>query len=141
MKSKIFVLLVALLLLSSANLFAQSSYQKPPKDVMDVLDAAVTPQTSISPAKDKILLLEPVGYPSIAELSQPMLRLAGLRINPNTNGAHRQPYAVKLTLKNIADGKEMPINLPTGAQVISPQWSADGNYVAAANITPTGIEL
>ncbi|MCA1638725.1 MAG: prolyl oligopeptidase family serine peptidase [Acidobacteria bacterium] len=141
MKSKIFVLFVAFLLLSSANLFAQSSYQKPPKDVMDVLDAAVTPQTSISPAKDKILLLEPVGYPSIAELSQPMLRLAGLRINPNTNGAHRQPYAVKLTLKNIADGKETPIDLPAKAQIISPQWSADGKYIAAGNITPNGIEM
>ena len=140
MKSKL--LLLALVVLSALNLSAQnSSYQKPPKDVLDVLNAAAIPQTSISPAKDKILLLEPLSYPSIAELAQPMLRLAGLRINPNTNGAHRQPYAVKLTLKNIADGKETVVNLPNGAQVISPQWSADGKYVAAGNITPTGIEL
>ena len=87
---------------------------------MDVLNAPATPATSVSPAKDKIALLEPLRYPPIAELSQPMLRLAGLRINPNTNGAHRQPYFVKLTLKNIADGKEMPIALPNGAQLISP---------------------
>ncbi|MBA4120950.1 MAG: prolyl oligopeptidase family serine peptidase [Acidobacteria bacterium] len=141
MKSKIFVLSVTILFLSSLNLFAQSSYKKPPKDVLDVLNAATFPQTSISPAKDKILLLEPLTYPSIAELSQPMLRLAGLRINPNTNGAHRQSYAVKLALKNIADGKETVINLPANAQIISAQWSADGKYVAAGNITPTGIEL
>jgi dipeptidyl aminopeptidase/acylaminoacyl peptidase len=141
MKSKIFVLSITILFLSSLNLFAQSSYKKPPKDVLDVLNAATFPQTSISPAKDKILLLEPLTYPSIAELSQPMLRLAGLRINPNTNGAHRQSYAVKLALKNIADGKETVINLPANAQIISAQWSADGKYVAAGNITPTGIEL
>lgn len=141
MKSKIFVLSVTILFLSSLNLFAQSSYKKPPKDVLDVLNAATFPQTSISPAKDKILLLEPLTYPSIAELSQPMLRLAGLRINPNTNGTHRQPYAVKLTLKNVADGKETAVNLPANAQIISAQWSADGKYVAAGNITPTGIEL
>jgi len=141
MKSKTF-LLSTVVLLSTLNLFAQTTnYQKPPKDVMDVLNAAVTPQTSISPAKDKILLIEPLAYPSIVELSQPMLRLAGLRINPNTNGAHRQPYAVKLTLKNIADGKETPIILPDRAQIISPQWSADGKYIAAGNITPTGIEM
>nr|MDQ3041967.1 S9 family peptidase [Acidobacteriota bacterium] len=141
MKSKIF-LLSTVVLLSALNLFAQTTnYQKPPKDVMDVLNAAVTPQTSISPAKDKILLIEPLAYPSIVELSQPMLRLAGLRINPNTNGAHRQPYAVKLTLKNIADGMETPISLPDRAQIISPQWSADGKYIAAGNITPTGIEM
>ncbi|CAN5727699.1 S9 family peptidase [soil metagenome] len=141
MKSKIFVLSITILFLSSLNLFAQSSYKKPPKDVLDVLNTATFPQTSISPAKDKILLLEPLTYPSIAELSQPMLRLAGLRINPNTNGAHRQSYAVKLALKNIADGKETVINLPANAQIISAQWSADGKYVAAGNITPTGIEL
>jgi len=141
MKSKI-ILLSIVLLLSSNNLFAQTTgYQKPPQGVMDILNAAAIPQTSISPAKDKILLLEPLTYPSIVELSQPMLRLAGLRINPNTNGAHRQPYAVKLTLKNIADGKETTVNLPNGAQIISPQWSADGKSVAAGNVTPTGIEL
>jgi len=141
MKTKIF-LLSTLILLSSLNLFAQDmKYQKPPQNVMDVLNAAAIPQTSISPAKDKILLLEPLTYPSITELSQPMLRLAGLRINPNTNGAHRQSYAVKLTLKNIADGKEIKINLPENAQIISSQWSADGKYVAAGNIAPNGIEL
>ena len=142
MKSKFSVLLLTIFIALSANLFAQTnSYQKPPKDVMDVLDAARIPQTSISPARDKILLLEPVGYPSIAELSQPMLRLAGARINPNTNAAHRLSYATKLTFKNIADGKETPVALPPNAQIISPEWSADGKYVAAGNITPTGIDL
>ena len=137
-KLSLFIFVLSL----TVHTFAQNSYKQPPKDVMDVLNAAFTPQPSISPAKDKILLLEPLGYPSIAELSQPMLRLAGLRINPNTNGAHRQPVTfVKLSLKNIADGKETPVELPANAQIISPEWSADGKYVAAGNITPTGIEL
>ncbi len=70
-----------------------------------------------------------------------MLRLAGLRINPNTNGQHRQPYFVALTLKNIADGRETPVTLPAGAQVISPNWSADGKFVAFGNQTATEIEL
>lgn len=129
-----------LVILLCGGVFAQS-YQKPPQNVLDVLNAPVTPTTSVSPAKDKILLAEPLRYPPISELAQPMLRIAGLRINPNTNGQHRQPYFVKLALKNIADGKETPIDLPQGAQVISPNWSADGKYVAFGNQTPTGIEL
>ena len=28
-------------------------------------------------------------HPTIAELAQPMLRLAGARVNPKTNGPHR----------------------------------------------------
>ncbi|MGI8786313.1 MAG: S9 family peptidase, partial [Pyrinomonadaceae bacterium] len=138
MKYKILFLLI--FLLSFQNLFAQG-YKHPPKEIEDVLNAPAIPQTSVSPAKDKILLLEPLRYPPITELAQPMLRLAGLRINANTNGQHRQPYFVKLTLKNISDGKETPIVLPNGAQVISPNWSADGKYIAFGNQTPTGIEL
>ncbi len=136
---KLFFVVAILLFVGSS--FAQDTYQKPPKEIEDVLNAPSIPSTSVSPAKDKLLLLETLRYPPISELAQPMLRLAGIRINPNTNGQHRQFYAVKLTLKNIADGKEMPIVLPPNAQIISPVWSADGKYIAAGNITPTGIQL
>ncbi|MEO8574363.1 MAG: prolyl oligopeptidase family serine peptidase [Pyrinomonadaceae bacterium] len=108
---------------------------------MDVLNAPAIPGVSVSPVRDRMILLEPLRYPPIAELAQPMLRLAGVRINPNTNGQHRQPYAISMKLKNIADGKETPVILPAGAQIFSPQWSPDGKYIAAANITPTGVEL
>lgn len=135
------VILSATLTISVSAIFAQSTYQKPPKAIEDILNAPSTPATSVSPAKDKIALLEPLRYPPISELSQPMLRLAGVRINPNTNGQHRQPYFVKVTLKNISDGSETSVQLPNGAQIVSPSWSADGKYIAAGNITPRGVEL
>lgn len=139
MKAKFLFFLFALLL--PLNLFAQGVYQKPPKDIMDVLDSPATPFTSISPARDKMALLEPLRYPPIADLAQPMLRLAGIRINPITNAPHLQGYSVKLTLKNISDGKETAVTLPAGAKIVAPQWSADGKYLAAGNITPAGVEL
>ncbi|NOT46385.1 MAG: S9 family peptidase [Acidobacteria bacterium] len=125
----------------SLDAFGQGAYKPPPKPIMDVLTAPAIPTISISPTRDKIALLEPLRYPPIAELAQPMLRLAGLRINPNTNGQHRQPYAVSLKLKNISDGRETSVSLPAGAQIISAQWSPDGKYIAAGNGTPSGIEL
>jgi dipeptidyl aminopeptidase/acylaminoacyl peptidase len=139
MKNLILTLIVFCLLNAAA--FAQGNYQKPPQSVMDVLDAPATPITSVSPMENQILLLEPLRYPPISELAQPMLRLAGLRINPNTNGRHRPNYFVKLSLKNIADNKEMKIALPENAQVLAPQWSADGKFIAFGNQTPNGIEL
>ncbi len=139
MKTKFLFLLCALVLTSSA--FGQSIYQKPPKDIMDVLDSVAIPATSISPVRDKIALLEPLRYPPIADLAQPMLRLAGIRINPVTNAPHLQGYSVKVTLKNISDGKETPVVLPAGAKIVSPQWSVDGKHIAAGNITPAGVEL
>ena len=57
-----------------------------------------------------------------------MLRIAGLRINPNTNGQHRQPYFVKLTLKSSAMEKRRRSRSRPDAKLISPQWSPDGKY-------------
>lgn len=118
-----------------------AQYMDPPKPIMDVLNSPAIPSVSLSPVRDRLALLEPLRYPPISELAQPMLRLAGQRINPNTNGQHRQPYFVKATLKNIANGSETPIALPPGAQMIQPQWSPDGKYIAAGNLTSAGVEL
>lgn len=121
--------------------FAQGSYKKPPVNIQEILDAPAIPTTSLSPTREMIALLEPLRYPPIAELAEPMLRLAGSRINPKTNSAHRTPYAVSVKLKNVADGKEMAVALPAGAKIIQPSWSPDGKYIAAGNVTPAGIEL
>lgn len=138
---KKFRLLVLCLFVVSLFVSTFAQYQKPPNNVQDILNAPSIPNTIISPSKDVVLMTETLRYPPISEFAQPMLRIGGLRINPNTNGSHRPFYAVKLTLKNIADGKETPINLPPNANILSPAWSADGKYVAVGNQTPAGIEL
>ncbi|MBP7415589.1 MAG: S9 family peptidase [Pyrinomonadaceae bacterium] len=135
------LLMLAAVLLFPVFTFAQGSYKQPPKEIMDVLNAPATPSTSISPTRDKIAMLEPLRYPPISELAQPMLRIAGLRINPNTNGQHRQPYFIGVKIMNVADGKITPVTLPPGAQIISPQWAPDGKHIAVGNVTPTGVEL
>jgi dipeptidyl aminopeptidase/acylaminoacyl peptidase len=126
--------------LAASSLFAQG-YKQPPKEVLDVLNIPASPSTSVSPARDRIAMLTPLRYPPIAELAQPMLRLGGIRINPDINGRYGSPYFVSVVLKNIADGSETKVALPQGARIVSPQWSADGKYIAAGNITANGVEL
>ena len=139
MKRSICLLLAVFSLCIAAS--AQGSYRQPPKAIQEVLDAPAIPSTSISPMRDRIALLEPLRYPPISELAEPMLRLAGSRINPKTNSQHRAPYVISVKLKNIADGKETEVVLPAGAKIVSPQWSPDGKHIAAGNITSAGIEL
>ena len=136
-----FALIFAITAIACGSAFAQGSYMQPPKEILDVLNAPAIPTTSVSPTHDKIALLEPLRYPPISELAQPMLRIAGLRINPVTNGQHRQPYSLSLKLKNISDGREMPVIFPKDAKLMSAQWSPDGKYIAVGNIGATGIEL
>jgi len=132
---------LALVLLLSNFAAAQNGYKKPPKEVLDILSAPVTPSASISPARDTILLATGLRYPPLADLAQPMLRLAGLRINPSTNGPHRFQYSVALSLKRVNDGSEVEIALPPAAKISSIQWSGDGKHFAFLNTTNGGAEL
>ncbi len=136
-----FLTTIAAVLVLALTAFSQGSYKQPQKEIMDVLNAPAIPGTSISPTRDKIALLTPLRYPPIADLAQPMLRLAGTRVNPSTNAPHLQGYSVSMTLKNVSDGKETPVVLPAGAKISGPQWSPDGKQIAFGNITPTGVEL
>ena len=121
--------------------FAQQGYKKPPKEVLDILNAPTTPATSVSPTRDNILLLTSRPYPPLADLAQPMLRLAGRRINPASNSPHRFQYSVGLTLKRLADGSEIKIDVPPGAKISSVEWSDDGKQFAFLNTTPNRVEL
>ncbi len=134
------LVLLVVFLFCTASVFAQG-YKTPPKAIMDVLNAPARPTIRISPVKDKIAMFEPLRYPPIADLSEPMLRLAGLRINPKTNSSHRQGYFVNMTLQNISDGKKMKVGFPNGMKLINPSFSADGKYIAVGNVTDSGIEL
>jgi hypothetical protein len=68
---------------------AQTTYQTPPKAIADLVNAPITPSVSFSKNGDWMMLLERADNPSIEELSQPELRIAGLRINPATSGPSR----------------------------------------------------
>ncbi len=135
------LLLITASFLSPATLRAQEAYRKPPQQALDVLGAPVPPSASISPARDRVLLAEGVRYPPIADVSQPILRLAGLRINPATTAPHRALYFVRMTLKSIADGAETPVQLPANARAGSPVWSGDGRRFAFTNTMANRVEL
>jgi dipeptidyl aminopeptidase/acylaminoacyl peptidase len=132
---------VAALLLSGAPAEAQSGYRKPPKEVLDILQAPPTPQVSVSPARDRLLLLHAERYPHIAELAEPMLRLAGLRLNPATNGPHRPPRLVGLTLVTLADGKRQKVEAPERAHLGNVTWAPDGKTFAFTHTTPSAVRL
>lgn len=136
-----FSLSILLLLSSVVAALAQQGYKKPPKEVLDILNAPVVPAASVSPTRDNILLTTGLRYPPLADLAQPMLRLAGRRINPASNSPHRFQYAASLTLKKIADGTETKIDVPPGAKISSLEWSEDGKHFAFLNTTANRVEL
>ena len=132
---------VVVLLIAASALHGQTPYQKAPQAIADVLDAPARPQEMLSPTRDNLLLIESERYPTIADLAEPMLRLAGLRINPANSGPHAVPRIVGLTLLEIASGKRTKIDVPGGSRLGVPIWSPDGKQLAFTRTTATAIEL
>src|SRR5947208_1732598 len=133
-------IVLCLSLALTVSLYSQEKYRKPPKEIEDVLTAPLSPTVSISPTRDYLMLEQGVRYPSIAEVSQPMLRLAGLRINPRTNGPHRDPRIIGLKLLKIG-GPEVKVATPPDARLSVVKWSPDGKHFSFTNTTNSGIEL
>jgi dipeptidyl aminopeptidase/acylaminoacyl peptidase len=113
-------------------------YQEPPKAIVDLVDVRPTPSVEVSPGDqpgERLLLIQAhSGLPSIADLAQPELRLAGLRFNPNTNGPSRGRYVTALSLKALPDGAERPVaGLPTGAKIRFAGWAPDARHIFFVN--------
>jgi len=116
-------------------------YQLPPKEVVDAFDAPPLPTAILSPTKQVLALTYRRPYPTIAELSQPILRLAGARVNPGTFGPQRTTNIYGITLKKISDGTEIKVTVPPQANLSNVHFSPDGAHVSFLNTKSSGIEL
>ena len=102
---------VLILMADDAELLAQSPYRRPPQVVADVLDAPAPPSVSLNPTRDTLLLVQSDRYPPIVDLAEPFLRLAGLRINPKTNGPAREPRVSGMSLLPVTGGEPRKVTI------------------------------
>ena len=147
MRARTAAFVVAAVLTGTVGTIAQSATRSPSGDltptkaVVDSADAAPLPMVEVCPAGDMLAVLPRRSLPSIAEMSQPMLRLAGMRINPANNGPHRAPMTAGITLRAIATNGERPVQLPADARIGSLSFSPDGKWFSFTNIRDTRIDL
>ncbi len=123
-------------------------YDQPPQNVLDVLHAPAPPRPYLSPTRDTVLLISWVQYPPMAQVSEPYLKLAGVRVEPRTRRKHDTPggYGVApcaqtLALVDVATSKETPIALPPGGCADGFSWAADGKRFAFRNTSHDAVEL
>ncbi|HWE00324.1 MAG TPA: prolyl oligopeptidase family serine peptidase, partial [Bryobacteraceae bacterium] len=126
---------------TTSALAQEFTYRQPPKQILDVLEAPMTPAISVSPSRDYAVLMRPVRYPPIAEVAQPMLRLAGIRIDSVTNGMHLAPTFSAMWIQRLADGADIPISAPKDSKLGAPVWSPDGKQFAFTRTADRSIEL
>ncbi len=127
---------------------APPHYDQPPQHVLDVLHAPSPPQPYVSPTRDRLLLVSWVDYPSIAQVAEPFLKLAGVRVEPRTRRKHDTPggYGVapcarSFALVEVATSKETPVTLPANGCADGIAWAPDGKHFAFRNTSSSAVEL
>src|SRR5258707_7433646 len=137
----------AFIVTASTAQFAQTGQQTAPcylprpREIVEAFDAPLLPQATLSPSKQVIALAYRRNYPTIAELSQPILRLAGARVNPKTNGPQRTANIFGITIKKIADGAQVKLAEPPQANLSNIHFSPDGSHTSLLNTQVNGIQL
>lgn len=137
--------LVAAILAVSAMLISaqdKTGYQLPPEAIVSLIDAPQTPSVLLSPDNQTMLLMHRPGLPTIADLSKPEMRLAGIRFDPSTNGPSRGQGIIRISSMKtdgtvIGDLK----GLPADARIGGVTWSHDSKRFAFTNTTDNTIEL
>ncbi|KAA3596328.1 MAG: S9 family peptidase [Calditrichaeota bacterium] len=140
------LLIFVILLLFTAKINAQESltYQKPSKEILDLVDIPLAPRVIFDANKEFMIFQYRDAYKSIEELSQEEMRLGGLRINPKTNIHSRVRYYNNLKIKNLKNDKSKVIQvsgLPAKPKLTNITFSPDQKKLAMTHTTSLGVEV
>ncbi|MFK7929286.1 MAG: hypothetical protein AB8H79_13920 [Myxococcota bacterium] len=115
-------LFLALVLASSgiSGALAQESYRVPPKEILDLVTAPPAPAVSISPGGGAMFMIHREAMPSIEDVTRPMLRLAGSRIDPQANARFMTSFSSRVVFRQLTGGTEVEVPLPKGAKIAGP---------------------
>jgi dipeptidyl aminopeptidase/acylaminoacyl peptidase len=140
---KKFIPLLILGLIGSTTLAQENlDYQKPPKEILDLVDYERPPAVSMDSKKEYMLFSYRDTYKTLNDLNQEELRLGGLRINPVTNISSTVTYINNLKVRKFKDTQEIQVKgLPQNPSIANLSWSPDETKIAFTHTSTTGVEL
>ncbi len=126
----------------SINAQENLDYQKPPKEILELIDVPLAPNTLIDSKGEMMIFLYRDQFKSIAELSEEEMRLGGLRINPVTNINSRATYYNNIKVKPVTGNTPKEIlGLPENPRLTNFSWSPDESMIAFTHTSNLGVEL
>ena len=116
-------------------------WRRPPEAIARVIDAPPTPWIVAGPNVRWLLFVERPALPSLSDLARPMLRLAGVRIDPAADARHQTTFGTALVLRDREGVLEREVELPAGRRISAVRWSHDGVRFACTLVGGEGTEL
>ena len=119
-------------------------YQKPPSEILELVDVPRSPSVLLDENKNHMIFLYRNSYKSIEELSKEELRLGGLRIDPKTSIGSRVTYYNDVKIKSLTKKNAEVIQvrgMPENPKLTNFTWSPDQRKIALTNTTAEGVEV
>ena len=137
------LLFIAFLFLGSFTYSQENlTYQKPPQEILELVEAPLAPSMRMDDKGENFVFLFRSNFKSIEELSEIEMRLGGLRINPQTNIGSRQRYYNKIEVRVGRTNENVtPTGLPKNARLSYFSWSPNQKFMAFTNTVSSGVEL
>ncbi|HBI02105.1 MAG TPA: prolyl oligopeptidase family serine peptidase [Flavobacterium sp.] len=137
---------IKLLLLLCVGYFASAqenlSYQKPPKEILELADYERAPSVNMDSKKEYMLLSYRSTYKTLDDLNQEEMRLGGLRINPVTNISSTVTYITNLKVRKVSEKNEVQVKgLPENPRISNLGMSPNEKKLSFSHTTNTGVEL
>jgi dipeptidyl aminopeptidase/acylaminoacyl peptidase len=135
------ILVTTLLAVGTSPLLSQDRYLDPPDAIAKILDQPLTPIASLSPDGQWLLLMTRPTLPPIAEVAAPDERLAGVRVNPRTNGSAFAGGLTGLVLRQVNGNVARPVRTSATEGIGGPSWSPNAGHLAFTVTGESGITL
>ena len=143
MKKRLYIFIFLVLLVLEVGAQVSLTYQKPSKEILELVDVPLAPSVLINDNKDFMILLYRNPFKSIEDLSKEELRLAGLRIDPKTNIGSRVTYYNNVKTKSLNNQSNLfqVSGLPSDPKLSNFSFSPDQKKIAFTNTTSSGVEV
>lgn len=140
------VVLISLLGFFIMEIMAQENirYQVPSEGILQLADYERAPRISMDTRRENMLLSYTNTYKTLEDLNQEEMRLAGLRINPDTRISSAMSFVRNLKLRRLMDPESEPLQvsgLPVSPRIAYISWSPDDSQIAFTHTAETGVEL
>lgn len=130
----------------SAELAAESrlslqGYSEPTSEIVALVDAQRPPVFVVSPNGRGVLIVEMESHPPLSYVSEPVLKLAGIRLCPNRRSRQHLQYGKRLKWVSFDTGKCINLGLPEMPRIGLPIFAPDGSSFVFTNDTQSCTEL
>ncbi len=138
------ILFFIAVLAASFSLKSQENitFQKPPQEILELVDIERAPSVFMDSKKEQMLFLYRNAFKTLDDLNQPELRLGGMRINPQTNISSTITYSNNLKYQKVSDKEIRQVSgLPAEPKMAHLSFSPDETKFAFTHTSQNGVEL